>query len=151
MTTTFQDVDLVVTEIAGLFTTNGSWQTVFDYFPGVDAIKGYTPVLIVDDNGVATDFANLFTNPVEYRLTVQSWVIAYIEGEWTVNQATAKRRELNKVIRQIIRDNAGGTTYTDSLRFEDGFSERSSVIFEGLPYLIERFGVIARLNSGSKP
>lgn len=148
--TTFQDVDLVTTEVAALFTANGSWQAVYDYFPGVDAIKGYTPVLIVDDNGTSTRFESLHVNPVEYRLTVQSWVIAYIEGEWTVNQATAKRRELNKVIRQIIRDNAGGTTYTNTLQFESGFSERSSIIFEGIPYFIERFNVIARLNSGSK-
>ena len=151
MTTTFQDVDLVIDEILALFTANASWEAQYGYFPGVNGIKGYSPVLVLQDDGTQTLFANQFTNPVTYQFLLSNWVIAFVEGDRTVAQQTELRRSLNKTIRQIIRNNTSSLTYADTVQFGDGFSTVDTLIVEGVPYFVETFTLMARLSSGSKP
>lgn len=149
MTTTFQDVDLVIAELVTLFGANNSWEAEFGYFPGVNAIKGYSPVLIIEDEGTRTRFAAEETNPVSYRIRVSSWVIAYIAGERTVAQATTQRRALNKTIRQVVRDNAGSLTNANLLHFADEFSSVDTLLVEGVPYMVETFMLQADLARGA--
>lgn len=149
MTTTFQDIDLILDEIAALFVANGGWEKVYDYYPGVDAIKGKFPVMIIQDAGTNQQMAGQFTNPVSIRILLSTWVLAYSEPDnWTTQNAIDKRRELNKTLRQIIRDNVGSLTNANNVEF-DGFSETESVIMEGIPYYVETFAIIAHVHSGA--
>jgi len=149
MTTTFQSRELVRDELVALFVANGSWQDVYAYFPSVNAFSGLSPILIVRGAGSSVAMEGLNTNPVEYRLSISSWVIAYVASEQTSAQSEDLVDTLDTTVRQVIRNNAGRLTNADSLRFEGGFSSKQDVVIEGLPYMAETRFVIARLNAGS--
>lgn len=151
--TSFQDIDLIVTEIAALFTAEGSWQDVYDYFPGLSTFQGRSPVLVVIDNGTLQEFDNLHTNPTTYNILLASYVLVNSDSDATITSeaATTQRRALNVIIRQTIRDNAGGGTYYDLIQFTPRSSQIERLNAEGLTYELEMFEVAAFLKSGSKP
>ena len=152
MTTTFQSRELVRDELATLFTADGSWQSVFGYFPAVEAFKGRTPILIIRSRGTEQDMAGLETNPASYRFLLSSWVLAFSPlsaDNWTSTDAEDKLDELDMKLRQVIRDNAGGGTNADLYRFEPGFSQVDDVIIEGVPYIVETRAILADLKRGA--
>jgi len=148
--TTFQSREAVRDELGTLFTADGSWQEVYNHFPSVDEIKGKTPVLIIRSRGTQQDMANLNTNPATYRLLLSSWVLAYSSSDgWTSANAEDKLDELDKVLRQVIRDNAGGGSNADLYRFEPGMSQVDDVIIEGIPYIVETRAILVDLVNGA--
>ena len=152
MTTTFLSREAVRDELATLFTADGSWQSVFKFFPGLDAIKGRTPVLIIISRGTEQGMAGLETNPTTYRFLLSSWVLAFSPlsaDNWTSTDAEDKKDELDMKLRQVIRDNAGGGTNADLYRFEPGFSQVDDVIIEGVPYVVETRAILAGLKRGA--
>ena len=150
--TTFQTRELIRDDLVTLFTANGSWQSVYGYFPGTNEMKGKTPVLVIRSRGTSQDMAGAVTNPTAYRFVLSSFVLAYSENSadnWTSDDAEDKLDELDKVLRQVIRDNAGGGSYADRFEFEPGYSQVDDIIIEGLPYIVESRGIIARLVRGA--
>jgi hypothetical protein len=149
--TTFTSRELVRDEIASFFVTDGSFQEVYQYFPSVAEIKGKTPVLIIRSRGTEQDFSGLNTNPTSYRFLLTTFILAFSDDDsWSSSDAEDSLDDLDKVIRQVIRDNAGGGTYADNYRFEGGFSDVNDIMVEGLPYIVETRAVVADLPKGSK-
>jgi hypothetical protein len=141
--TTFSSRELVRDELVVLFVANGSWQEVYGYFPSVSEMEGKTPILIIRSRGTEQDMAGLDTNPAVYRFLLSSWVLAYSESDsWTSANAEDKLDELDKTVRQIIRDNAGSLTNGDVIRFEAGQSQVDDMIIEGLPYIVETRAIL---------
>lgn len=148
--TTFQTREAVRDELVSLFQTNGSWQVVYGHFPSVAETEGKTPILVIRSRGTSQVFAGEHTNPAQYRFLISSFVLAYSEDDsWTSANAEDKLDELDKVVRQVIRDNAGGGTYADNFLFEEGFSDVSDIVIEGLPYIVETRVLVATLSRGA--
>jgi len=147
--TTFQSRELVRDDLVSLFAADGSWQDVWGYFPGVDDVAGLSPVLIVRSRGTAQDFAGANTNPVQYRFSVTSMVVAD-EAVQSSADAEDQLDTLDMKVRQVIRDNAGGSTNADQYAFEGGFSQVSDIILNGQAYISETRFVIATLPRGAK-
>ena len=148
--TTFQSREAVRDELGTLFTSAGNWQEVYNHFPSVDEMKGKTPILIIRSRGTDQDMANLNTNPATYRFLLSSWVLAFSDSDsWTSANAEDKLDELDKVLRQVIRDNAGGGSNADLYRFEAGLSQVDDVIIEGMPYIVETRAILADLVNGA--
>lgn len=151
MTTTFLSREAVRDEIAAFFVADGSWQNVYGYFPGVDDIKGKTPICIIRSRGTQMNMQGVVTNPTQYRFLISSWVLAYSANSadsYTSATAEDKLDELDKVVRQLIRDNTTGTNY-NNLLLDGGFSEVDDVIIEGVPYIVETRSVTAHLYNGA--
>lgn len=150
MTTTFQSRELVRDELAALFVADGSWQEVYQYWPGTNEIAGKTPVLIIRSRGTRQDMAGVFTNPASYRFLVSSWTIAYSSAaSITSSSAEDTLDTLDKTLRQIVRDNAGSLTNGDLIRFEEGYSEVIDVVAENLPYIVETRAILVDLVAGA--
>lgn len=150
MVTTFTSRELVRDELVTLFVANGSWQEVYGYAPSVDELSGKTPILVIRSRGTIQNFANLETNPVTYRFVISSAVLAYSASDsWNSANAEDKLDELDKVVRQVIRNNAGSLTYGVNMRFETAVSEVSDPIREGLPYILESRFVLVDLPRGA--
>jgi hypothetical protein len=149
--TTFQSRELVRDELVALFVSDGSWQDVYGYYPAVSEIKGRSPVLIVRSAGTQQSMAGLHTNPASYSFLLTTWVLAYSEdGNWTSADAEDKLDDLDRVLRQVIRDNAMGGTYATQYRFDGGFSNRDDLILEGVPYIVETRTIFADLPRGAE-
>lgn len=147
--TTFQSRELVRDELVALFVANGSWQDVFNGFPGVAEISGKTPVLIIRSRGTRQRFEGMSTNPASYRFLISSWVLAYSASDnWTSADAENKLDELDTTVRQVIRDNVN-LTNANNVRFDEGYSEVDDVIIEGVPYILETRIVYADLPRGA--
>jgi hypothetical protein len=150
MTTTFQSREAVRDELVALFTADGSWQDVYGYYPAVSEMKGRSPIMLIRSQGTQQDMAGQDTNPSSYSFLLTTWVLAYSEdGGWTSADAEDQLDTLDRVTRQIIRDNADGGTNASQYRFEAGFSNRSDLILEGVPYIIESRTIIADLPRGA--
>lgn len=146
--TTFQTRELVRDELVTLFTANGSWQAVYGYAPSVDEIAGQSPILVIRSRGTQTTMAGVLTNPTQYRFSLTNMVIADKVAQ-TSASAEDQLDTLDRVMRQVIRDNAGGGTYADNFLFEGGFSEVQDMIIGGQAYIVERRFIIASLANGA--
>ena len=149
MVTSFTSRELVRDELVALFTSNNSWQEVYGYFPSVNEVANKTPFLVITSSGTIQSFGGMETNKVSYRFTLSSWVLAYSASDnWTSANAEDKLDDLDKVLRQVIRNNMGSLTYANLLRF-DGGSEVRRVEFENMPYLLEARTLIADVIRGA--
>lgn len=148
MVTTFTSRELVRDELVSLFTANNSWQAVYGYIPAVNVFEGMTPILVIRSRGSLQNFANLETNPASYQFGIVSYVRAYSAGEISSAQAEDKLDDLDKVVRQVIRDNAGSMTTAINLRF-DGASEVRDIDIGSVPYMAEARILIADLPRGA--
>jgi hypothetical protein len=94
--------------------------------------------------------ANLNTNPTSYQFLCVSFVLADSDSDnWTAALASDKVDELDKVFRQVVRNNTASLTTCNLLNFGDGFSVRRDVNFGGSPYITEERTLIAELRSGA--
>ena len=150
MVTTFTTRELCRDELVSKFVTNASWQNVYGYFPAASELVGKTPVLLVLSDGTLQRFANLETNPVSYQFLLINFVLADSDSDsWTPALASDNLDDLDRAIRQLIRDNAGSLTTATNLRFADGFSQRRDMNVGGKPYMTETYTVIADLARGA--
>lgn len=151
MTTTFQSREVVRDELVALFVANGSWQAVYGYFPGAKVISGLSPVLIIRSKGTQQQMSGVWDNQATYRFVLTSWVAAGSETDATITSAIAEDEldTLDKVVRQVIRTNAGSLANADSIRFATEFSEVSDVLIANIPYIMESHTVITELYKGA--
>lgn len=150
MPTTFQSRELVRDELVALFTANGNWQNVYGYVPAVSAFESKYPILLIRGRGTEQRLNNQDNNPALYRMVLINYVLADSAGGITSATAEDELDRLDKIIRQVIRDNAGSLTTADNLYF-DGSSEVIDVKVGNVPYIQEIYTVMAHLSSGSKP
>ena len=149
---TFQSREAVRDELATLFTTNGSWQGVYGYFPSAKDTIGQTPLLFIISKGTKQRISkNLWDNFTSYQFEFQNYILADKDSDnWDSADAEDKLDELDKVLRQLIFNNMGSMTTANSLEFDDGFSKREDVNVGGSPYIRETRIIIANLNAGAK-
>lgn len=149
--TTFQDRKLVRADLVALFVADGSWQDVYGYMPAPEAFTR-SPVLIIRSAGTEQDMEGANTNPTAYRFICESYVVAFTEQDvtWTSELAENEQDNLDRVFRQVVRDNAGGTTNANLLLFEGGFSSVKDVVIARQAFVVESHGIIARLPRGAK-
>lgn len=154
--TTFTTRELVRDALVSLFTANatgaGQFQAIYGYFPSVNEILQASPLLIIRARGTAQEFKVQETNPTSYRILFTTMVLAY-DGNaspvWTSALAEDKLDDLDRLVRQVVRDNASNANWS-VITPEDGFSTVDDVIIgKGSPYLIESRAFIVRLPKGT--
>lgn len=150
MTTTFQSRELVRDELVTVFQANGSWQSVYGYFPSASELVGRTPALVILSAGTRQDMAGQFTNPASYQFQCISLVLADSDSDnWTSALAEDKLDDLDRAFRQVIRDRMASLTNADLLRFDEGYSERADIDLGGKPYIRETRNIFADLHTGT--
>jgi hypothetical protein len=90
----------------------------------------------------------LHTNPTMYRFVVTSFVIRNDKASFDESDCEDKMDELDMTFRQTIRDNAGGISGGDYLRFGEGIS-RTGYLLIGEMYRFEEWEVLAHFVAGS--
>jgi hypothetical protein len=149
MTTVFQSRKLVRDEIVSLFVATGAFQDVFSYWPSSDDILAKNPLLLVRSGGTSQSFEGQDNNPTEYAFELTVFVNAS-ESAQSSSSAEDQLDALDLVIRQVIRDNAGGSTNADMYKFDVGTSTVGDFILNGsISYIREVRTMIARLNRGA--
>jgi hypothetical protein len=149
MVTTFQSRELVRDELVALFVANASWNNVYGYFPAASEMVGKTPILLILSDGTRQQSSGVWSNPTSYQFLCISFVLADSDSDnWTVALASDKVDDLDRVFRQVIRNN-GALTNADVLRFGDGFSVRRDVSIGGKPYISEERTIICDVLKGT--
>jgi hypothetical protein len=148
--TTYQDRRLIRNELVTLFGATGAWVNVYGYYPAADVIVNTSPILLVADGGTRQTQAGMHTNPTAHRFVLTTFVLAYDEAsDWTSEDAMNKLADLDRVVRQTIRDNVQ-LTNADNIELDGGFSQIDSVVLSGgVPYLTESRTVTAYLHRGA--
>lgn len=150
--TTFTSRELVRDELVSKFVANGAWQNVYGYRPAIKEILGKTPFLVIVSQGRATRFETQSVSPTIYRFQLFNFVLAYSENpadNYSSNDAEDALDTLDKTITQIIWDNRGDMTTANVLSLDDGGSERTDLTPEGVPYIRERYTILAFLAKGA--
>lgn len=138
--------------LVALFTANDSWEVVYGYIPKVTTIDGKSPLLVITSAGTDQSMAGLNTNPAEYTFTFVSFVRmddSVSGGTWSEDDAEDKLDELDTVFRQVVRDNAGGGSFADSLMFADTQSRTDYAMIDGVGYRTEEWILTAHHYSGA--
>ncbi len=143
--TTFQSRELVRDELVALFVANNTWNNVYGYFPSAAELVGKTPVLMIRSRGTQQQMAALHTNKASYRFFLTTFV-AIVTGAVAEDEIDT----LDKVLRQVIRDNTS-LTNANNIRFASDYSDVSDVEVGGKPYILETYTIYADLASGSVP
>lgn len=151
MTTTFKTRELVRDELVALFVANGSWQDVYGYKAANTEISGRSPVLTLVATGTRQRFENLDTNPASYRFEIINYVMSSSDSDASVTTSVAEDEldNLDKVIRQIIRNNAGSLTNASNLYFDDNYSNVERGAIGNTPYIRETYVIFADLPGGA--
>lgn len=149
--TTFTSRKTIRDDIAGLITTNGSWQNVYSGMPNFsDDIAGRSPLCTVLSSSTATEFAGENVNPRTHSFLVTNWVVYSVDRDsWTYNDAEDLLDTLEFTLAQVIRDNAAGSGVADSLEFDGLPSTIDRTEIQNVRYIRETFTVIARLATGA--
>lgn len=149
MTTTYQNRTAIRSELKTLFDNTSAFVAVYDYYPSTDEFANTSPFLIIGDGGTEQTQSGTFTNPTAHRFVLSCFVLAYDEASsWTSRDATLKLADLDRVVRQTVRDNVA-LTNADNMELDNGFSSVSNVVIEGVPYLVESRTVTAYLRNGA--
>lgn len=148
MTTTFTSRQTIRERLATLITSTGEFAAVYDYVPAVKTISGMTPFCIVLSTGSNQQMSGINTNPVDFSFSVSVYVKRYEDANYTSQDARDKLDDLDRVIRQVVRDNAAGATVADMLLFDGSFSTVQHTEIDSTPYLVEPRTIIARLFDG---
>lgn len=150
MTTTFTSREVVRDQLVTRFTSAGNWQAVYGYMPPIDDWVGRSPILMIRSRGSSQDFAGDIHNPVRYRFLLSSWTLA-TSDDVVIDSQEAEDiiDDLDLVVRQTLRNYAGGDGVADQFYFEAGFSDVRDVIISGKSYIVETWPVIAELFSGA--
>lgn len=152
--TTFTSREVVRDALYTLFNAyTGSGQPlqkVFNNWPKLGEAKGLSPILIMTSAGTRQEFENLNTNPAAYRIRLTSLAIAGQKNDTNVTRAAAmdKIDQLDTLVRQVIRDNVQNNAW-NNIEFEPSFTEVETILFEGLPYMVETHVVITYLSKGA--
>lgn len=152
MPTTFTSRELIRDELASKFVSNGSWNAVYQYHPSIEEVLNTHPFLVIRSAGTQVEMMNEWTNKRTFRFAIISYVLAYspiAADSWTSALAEDKLDNLDMVICQVIRNNAGSMTTCDDLLLDNGLSQPQDVILEGVPYIRESRFVSAYLQAGA--
>jgi hypothetical protein len=118
----------------------------------VNEILAKSPLLMIRGRGTGQTTPNFYTNPTFYRIILTTMVLAYDANSspvWTSALAEDKLDDLDRLVRQIIRNNTQNAAW-NVLEFEESPSIVEDVIVgKGVPYIVESRAVLARLSSGA--
>jgi hypothetical protein len=149
MATTFVSREQTRDGLVTLFDANAVWQVVYGYVPKATSIDGQWPFLIVTSAGTEQDMAGESLNPTKYTFACVSFVLTDDEGTWNEDDAEDKLDEIDKIFRQIIRDNAAGGAFADALTFADSQSRTDYMTIGGVGYRTEEWIITAHHYGGS--
>jgi hypothetical protein len=154
MVTTFQSRKLVRDELVALFIASGFWtvsavNNVYGYFPSANEIGGKSPLLVILSDGTRQEMSGAWSNKASYAFRCITLVLADSDSDsWTSANAEDRLDELDRAFRQVIRS-AASLTNADSLRFDEGYSERIDVNLGGKPYIREERRIFADVIKGT--
>lgn len=112
--------------VVSLATAATAAQAVYDYEPDPVTVAGKSPFVSVSSEGTGQEMASESYNPADMFLRVGVWVRVDTEGGVTRAAAEDLLDELDRQVRQWVRDNAG-PTYSGGSKLWDNadFSGRS--------------------------
>ena len=123
--------------LVALFEASPKWEAVFAHRPTAEELDSRWPFLIVDDVSTRQTMAGEFNNPSEMVFIITSFVATKDNVAWRTTDAASKVRELDLLVRQIIRDNTGQVAWADGLEFSDTPSNVAMILMDGINYLSE--------------
>lgn len=144
--TTYTSRETVRDALVTLFTADGTWQSVLGYEP--KTLDGLSPVLTIISAGTDYDELSGGVNPTEFRFRARSYILVEDQNapsSWGPAQAEDKLDELEKIAREIIRDNAPTGSY--GMSREEGFSSPSWIAEKSLLYRFEDVFIIAHIDA----
>jgi len=89
------------------------------------------------------------TNPTAYRFKLTSYVLMDDTANWQADDTEDQIDELDRVIRQTIRDNVDKVAGSNYLQVPDTFSSTGFLLVTGPNYRFEEWDVFAHLTGGS--
>ena len=130
--------------VAALFRANGTWQTVYDHEPR--DLAGESPVLTIRSGGTLT--SNMFNaSPTAFLFVLTNYVLVTDGATWGPDDAEDKLDELDREIREIVRDNTPAGC--DYIELDESASVTAYVEDEGGHiYRTETFTLRAELATG---
>lgn len=148
--TTFVTRETARDALVTLFTADGTWQAVFGYLPADSELDGQSPSLTIRSGGTQQEMASLHVNPTAYRFLLRSLVLSNDGASWTESDCEDKLDELDRQMRQVIRDNADLSTGSDYLRFDGSSSTTGySLIGDGVLWRWEERSLFAHYAVGA--
>lgn len=149
MTTTFITREIARDALVALYTTDNSWDLVFGYIPSADEIGKRSSFLAVSSAGTDPKMSGLDMNPTKYHFALRSFIrVSDTDqgGSWTEADCENRLDELDRVVRQVIRDNPGSGNY--NYIFLEGPSTTGYQVLGGIEYRVEERTIIANYPSG---
>lgn len=132
--------------LVALFTAQDLWEGgVFGYVPKDSAVKGKSPVMFITSFGTDQTMAGRNLNPATYTFTVWSMVLSSTPDEsQTESLAEDDLDNLDRVVRQVVRDNSGALGSNLILGFSDGRSRTFFLPIGGEKYIVEQFQITVK-------
>ncbi len=144
--TTYTSRETVRDALQVIFDADATWQDVFGYEP--KTLGGHTPVMTITSAGTDYEELSAGVNPTDFRFRLRSYVLVEDQNDpdaWGPDEAEDKLDEIDKLTREVIRDNTPTGSY--GISREDGFSSPSWIAEKGLLYRFEDVFVIAHIDA----
>jgi hypothetical protein len=150
--TAFTDREVPSDALKALFVAyTGSGQPieqVYTYVPKITVLGLSSPNLLIISDGTDQDMKSANTNPTDFLFIFSVWIIARRDSDnYTNEQAETQLNALDKLIRQVIRDNTVIVNKWDDIQFE-GRSRIDRIVREGTAFLIETRSIRVHLANG---
>lgn len=146
--TTLGTRETVRDALVTLFTDNGAWQAGFGHEPTAGEADGQSPLFVITSFG--THGRNVLnTAPTTYRFQFSSYVLVgdpEDPSSWGAAEAEDKLDELDREVREIVRDNTPDGSYGIEL---EGPSRPSYAMMGGEVYRVEDYVILAEWDIGT--
>jgi len=142
MASTYVSREVTRDALVALFDANAIWNAVYGYVPKATTLDGKWPLLVVTSAGTRQDMLSISNNPTYYTFACVSFVLMDDEASWNEDDAEDKIDEIDKIFRQIIRDNASGNAFAHSVRFADTQSRTDYMMLDGRGYRTEQWMIV---------
>jgi hypothetical protein len=125
-----------------LFEATGLWEDVFGYVPKDSAVKGRSPIMFITSFGTDQTMSGQQLNQATYTYTVWSMVLSSTPDETqTESMAEDDLDNLDREVRQVVRDNSNQLGSNLVLGFSDGRSRTFFLPIGGEKYIVEQFQI----------
>lgn len=146
--TTFVTRETVRDSLVTLFTATAKWDIVYGHQP--KTFDKRASALTIRSGGTRWEMAGLNTNPTAYRLILKSYLLVDDDtGNWDASETEDRLDEIDRLVRQTIRDNVASVSGADYLLPDDGASDTGYAIISGDLYRFEEWVVWAHYTAGS--
>lgn len=145
--TTFVTRETVRKALVAVFTATGKWDLVYGYQPS--SFNDRASILTIRSGGTRWKMEGLHVNPSAYTMMLKSYLILDDSASWEADDCEDRIDELDRVVRQTLRDNAGTIGGADFLTVPEGESVTGFAIVSGTEYRTEEWEVQCHHVTGS--